>query len=499
MLFLSDRWLQCILLAFMVFYYGVILCNPVLHRSSASSLNLTFNSMIEHLAHGQFDVDPNVVVYEGFLRNGHVYAYWGITCAFLRLPLFLFNRLDLNVTEWSCLIAVCLAGMMKVKTVLFLRRYCGFTPASEWAYGLMLAYIVLGGAEVGYLKSSIYQEVIFWAVAFAAVFVYFAVKGVVSGQFTAVALSWMALAAGLAMLTRVSTGLGLYTAFGLLLLVLLAEELHTRRAIFTWRFLIPVTILVVFLVAVGTVNYYRWGNPTTFANYTLHITYHEHPDRMLRMQLFGLFNPVRILFGLSYYFMPLWAMQGADGRLLFENTQTRLMDGVELPPSSFFLTDLLPIAFIAFLAIALWAKRHTLSHSLRQSSIFARYADPLHASRLFSYAQALALAAGLAVPCLLMLMAMYMSYRYRMEFYPEIDFLAFLGLYATVSNPSLLARFNRSHHWMLAAAVVSIVSAFAMMVLYKLSEFGPAQLLLRYGLVRYYLWHAWPILHHVRR
>ncbi len=62
--------------------------------------------------------------------------------------------------------------MMKVRTVLFLRRYSRYPAASEVAFVLMLAYIVLGGAEVGYLRSSLYQEVIFWAIAFAAVFVY---------------------------------------------------------------------------------------------------------------------------------------------------------------------------------------------------------------------------------------------------------------------------------------------------------------------------------------
>jgi hypothetical protein len=236
---LSDRWLQCVLLAFMVLYYGVILRKVGVHWP----LNRTFNSMLQHLVHGQFDVDPNIIEDEGFLRNGHVYAYWGITCALVRLPLLLFRRLDLDVTAWSCLVAVCLAGMMKVRTVLFLRRYCGPTPASEGAFVLMLAYIVLGGAQVGYLRSSTYQEVIFWAIAFAGIFVYFAVKGLVSGQFTVVTLSWLALAAGLATLTRVSTGMGLCAAFGLLLLVLLMEELRARRAVLTRRFLVPAAIL----------------------------------------------------------------------------------------------------------------------------------------------------------------------------------------------------------------------------------------------------------------
>jgi len=494
-LYYDDRWLQCILLVFMVLCYGVILCNARLHHP-VWPMNRTFNSMIDHLVHGQFDVDPNTVGTEGYLRNGHVYAYWGITCALLRLPLLLFHRLDLDVTRWSCLIAVCLAGMMKIKTVLFLRRHCGSAPASEWAFGLMLAYIVLGGAEVGYLRSSIYQEVVFWAVAFAAGFVYFAVKGLVNGQFTAVTLSWMAFAAGLATLTRVSTGIGLCAAFGLLLLVLLVKELRARRAFFTRRFLIPVAILTVFLIAVGTVNYYRWGKPTTFADLTLCVMNRDYPDRIPREHLYGLFNLARIPLGLSYYFLPIWALQGGDGKLLFESTQTRLMDALELPPSSFFLTDLLPIAFIVFLGVALWTGRRSLARALRMEWELAQDEETQPPLRLFSLAQGIALAAGLAVPCVLMLTAVSMNYRYRMEFYPEIDFLAFLGLYATVSNPALLARFNRCKRWMLAATIVSIFSAFAALVLYNFSEFGPAQLILRNGLVHNYLQNVSPYLHH---
>jgi hypothetical protein len=494
-LYLNDRWLQFALLAFMVLFYGIILCDAGLH-TSAEPHNRTFNSMIDHLVHGQFDVDPNTIGMEGVPRNGRVYAGQGITCALVRLPLLLFHRLDLDVTRWSCLIAVCLACLMKVRIVLFLRRYCGATPASEWAFGLMLAYIVLGGAAVGYLKASIFQEVLFWSVAFATVFVYFAVKGLVTGQFTAAALAWMAVATGFGLMTKVSTGMGLYAAFGLLLLVLLAQELRAGRAVFSRRFLIPVAILAAFLIAVGTVNYYRWGNPTTFGGSDLYLINRDFPDRITRAHTYGLFNLVRVPLSLLYYFLPIWALQGSDGHLLFEGMQTQLMDVVELPPSSFFLTDLLPIAFIVFLAIALWAGRHSLARALRQSWGFAPGEETQPPFRLFSPVQGLALAAGLAVPCVLMLTFISMNYRYRMEFYPEMDLLAFLGLYTTVSNPALLVRFNRCRRWMLAAAVVSIVSSFAAMVLYKLSDWGISQPLLRDGVVHYYVHRAFYYLHY---
>jgi hypothetical protein len=482
-IYLNERWLQCILLVVMALYYGVILSKTGVHWP----LNRVFNSMADHLAHGQFDVDPNIADGDGFLRNGHVYAYWGITDALIRLPLLLFHRLDLDITCVSCLIAVCLVGLMKVRTVLLLRRYSGPTAASEGAFVLMLAYVVLGGAEVAYLKSSTYQEVIFWAIAFASVFVYFSVKGLVGGKFTVAMLSWMALTAGLATLTRVSTGIGLCTAFGLLLIVLLLEEHRARRPVITRRFFVPAMVLASLLIVVGTINYFRWGNPTTFADFRLNVFYHEQPDLMLRTDLYGNFNLARVPFGLSYYFLPIWVLRGADGQLLFENTQTQLMNSVELPPSSFFLTDLLSIVFIAFLATALWTSHGTSSRGVRDDATLVCNTNSLRSSEIFSKSQVLALATGLAMPCVLMLMAICMSYRFRMEFYPEIDLLAFLGLYTTVSNPALLDRFNRCRRWMVAAALISIVSASAAVVLYWLSDWGSSQQYLRNGLVHYYL------------
>jgi hypothetical protein len=321
------------------------------------------------------------------------------------------------------------------------------------------------------------------------------VKGLLIGQFTAATLTWMAMAAGLALLTRVSTGMGLYAALGLLLLALLAAEFCARRVVLTRRFLIPMAILAVFLIAVGAVNNFRWGKPTTFCDFTLSLMNQHYPDRLPRLRLFGTFNLARIPFGLSYYFLPIWALQGGDGRLLFEGAQTRLLDSAELPPGSLFLTDMLPIAYIAFLAMAMWKRRSHLFHGFQQAkeSLVTPRSDAPLPTRLFSFAQMLALAAGLAVPCLLMLTAMSMNYRYRMEFYPEIDFLAFLGLYTIVRDPALLARFRRCRRWMLAATILSLASAFLAMILYKVSDFGPSQPILdnHNGVLHYYLHDVW--------
>ena len=186
---------------------------------------------------------------------------------------------------------------------------------------------------------------------------------------------------------------------------------------------------------------------------------------MPRTHQYGYFNLARLPFGLLYYFLPLWVLPVSGGGLLFEATQTRLMDAIELPPSSFFLTDLLPILLIACLLLAL--RRRSTHH-------------------LFSLPQSLALAAGLAIPCLLMLTAISMNYRYRMEFYPLLDLFAFLGLYVSVAHPTYLLRIQQRWRWFQFATAISIVAAFLEMILYKLSVFGPAQQLLRHGIVHYY-------------
>jgi hypothetical protein len=434
--------------------------------------------MLDHLLRGQFYVDPQTIRDEGFVRNGHVYSYFGIWCALVRLPLRFLHLMQVDFTPWSCLLAVCVATMAKIRTVLFLRKQTASRPATERAYGLMLLYVVLGGSAVAYLRASIYQEVVFWAVAFGAVFVYFSIKGIVLRRYSVNTLSWMALAAGLALLTRVSTGLGLYLALGLLLLLLVGQDVRDhlkegesqgaalQRAILSRRTLIPVAILALLVIATGTVNYFRWGNPATFVNYKLHLMNGYYPDRPVRAKLYGFFNVRRVPFGLIYYFFPIWVFHNGSGHLLFENIQVRLFDAVELPPSSFFLTDLLPICFIGFLLYALKTRRY---------------------KALLPVSRWLALAAGLLVPCVLMLAAIYMSYRYRMEFYPLIDLLAFLGLYAVVSDEVLLASFSRCWRWMLTAAVVSVVTSFGMLVLYELSEFGPSRDQLQGGIVHYYV------------
>ncbi len=457
----DELWL---LLVFMAIWYGSMLwfsSGPAAHRSA---VDLTFNSMLDHLLHGRFDVDPRIVGAEGYLCNGRVYAYWGVWCALLRLPLWIFHRMDVDMTTWSCLAAVCVAATAKLRTVLLFERHAPQGPAAKWATDLMRVYILIGGSEIAYLRSNIYQEIVLWGAAFGAIFVYFAVKGLISRQFESSTLGWMALCAGLALLTRVSFGIGLILALSLLIVVLLHQSITAtpgrrpmiqrwKHAVLDCHIVLPLGILAVSIALAGAVNYFRFGHPATFVDFNIYIGNKYWPDRPLREAAYGLFNLRRIPFGLLYYFFPVWALQTSSGHFLFEQTQTRWFDMVELPASSFLLTDLLPFCFIALLASALWRRR---------------------ARSLPSLSQCAAIAIGLLAPCILMLTAIAMAYRYRMEFYPEIDFLAFLGLGLTLTDEKTQAQFVRCRLWMTAALVVSMVGSLVMWWNYIRAPFGPA-------------------------
>src|SRR6516225_2155146 len=74
--------------ALAVFYYG-LLCTAIAHvplfhpheYAFNHMLGYTFNDMLYHLLHGQFDVDPQIIGGEGFIHGGKTYSYFGIFLA----------------------------------------------------------------------------------------------------------------------------------------------------------------------------------------------------------------------------------------------------------------------------------------------------------------------------------------------------------------------------------------------------------------------------------
>ena len=484
---LKARWLPAACLAIVAAWYPLLMGLLGFAPFQPLDFGLAFNSMAEHLLAGRFDVDPDAIGAEGFDRDdGRTVAYFGIFCALLRVPLVLVPRFaKLDVTWWSCVVPLCLAAWFQARAVraVFLssviprpslviprplvviprlvRGTCPSTVPREvprtsrgmtaggdgrhWLAAGLLLVLLLGGPQIQFLRPSIYQEPINWGFAQAMAFVFLAVRGMGRTEgFDPRTLRGMALCAALALLTRVSFGIGLYAALGLLLLA------RSRPREWPW----PVAILLLGAILTGIVNEGRWGNPLVFADYTrFNLSQDAWPGRLGRLAAYGAFHPARVWLGLSYYFLPVWVWLRADGHVLFAEIQAPLMDAMELPPGSFLLTDFL---LLGLAAAGVWAIR-----------------DRGRAALLL----------GLCVPAGLMLCAISMAHRYRMEFYPAFILAALLGLGAVSGKLSAPLR-----ALVVAGAMTGVLASHGMAVLYARSPWGPGEFYLeRNGLIATYL------------
>ncbi len=457
---LADRGILIPLGLAAILYLILITDIGFLLPPSVAERDFILNSMLDHLLRGRMDVDPAIVGQEGFTREGRVYAYWGVLPALLRLPFaWLPGWQQINFTPWYCAAAVTLGLWAKLWTVRLIAA--DYPTLPRWLIRTVIVALILSGAQIAFLRASIYQEVCFWAATFGALFVAGAVHGVLRG-FTRTTLTVMALACAGALLTRVSVAVGLFAAFGMLALLHLSRSRSDLPGYM--RSHVPAAaILLVAIIATALINHARWGDPLTFADYSLYNFNITYPDRLDRTVRYGLFNIERVPFGLVYYFLPFWAVTGADGQLLLSGMRDRLIDAVELPPSSFFLTDPL-LLILAVSGVAALAAQRARQWPFRAEATLALL--------------------GLAAAPLLMLTAISMNFRYRMDFYALIEFAAFLGLIALAGVQWIHTALAR--RWLIGATVTGILGSLVTMLLYKLGDFGPAQLLLRNGLIEYY-------------
>jgi hypothetical protein len=425
---------------------------------------MVFNSMLEHLLHGEFDVDPSAIAFEGSLRDGKTYTYFGIVPALLRLPLLPTGALSwLDVTGPFCALAATVALCFKLASAVLINHQLPRSRLQAIVFSVIVLSLILGGAQIQFLRGTLYQETLEWAGAISAAFIYCALRGLIAKRaFSTRLIAAMASLAGLCLLTRVSTALGLYFATGLLIVVLAwpsAGSLRDRLPRFlsglaSKRAVVGLGVLLGFVALSGIVNYHRWGNPLEFY-YDPHtyIGYITVPIRLRRLETYGVFNIGRLWYGILYYFFPIWTITRPDGQLLFSEFETRMLDAVETPPSSFLLSDPLLLVLAG-------------AYLLRMPKL-AR-------EGLLDRGAAIALMIGLLVPVFLILTFMYMAFRYRMEFFPFLEFSAFLGFYAICVNSAEFSALTRRRLYLIliVSAGLGIVYSHFVLLLHKISPPG---------------------------
>ena len=436
---------------------------------------VVFNSMLSHLLQGDFAVDPDAIRLEAFVKDGKTYAYFGITPALLRLPLLPFRDFaTIDITPLSIVLATCVAAYFKCASLLLVRRLGNESPAQTALYGVLVLSILIGGPQVQFLKAMIYQEVICWAMALTSAFMYCALRGLLLPQrFSTPLLVTLACLAGVALLTRVTAGIGLYAALGLLLVSLGTRacwpavsnpgavsgyDKDNRPSILRWlmsrQVMLPVLILMVFAALCGAVNYARWGNPFLFVDMHYNPVMMES-GRIAVLDQYGEFNVRRLPYNVLYYFFPInFFLHGPFGGLPFNGFPRAYYDGVEPPLSTFLVTDPATLLLAGSFFIALVQNRVPAGLDRRQVT---------------------ALFVGFALPVFLLLTYFFLAFRFRGEFYLPLEFAAILGFYALsrsldgVSRSSAKWGFDKTLRY---SVIIGIAASHVVLAAYKATEWA---------------------------
>jgi len=433
-------------------YYLFVLAAGADSVFSPIPAGLNFNSMLEHMLRGEFDVDPDAIGFEGFPRDGRIYSYFGPFAAVVRLPLVPLGLLpSLDITRISCALALTVVVWAKLRTLLLLFLSAP-APKEMRATALCVALgVCFGGLQVQLLQTMIFNEPTSWAYAFSSLYIWMLLRGLLrQGYIGRSDYAWLAVMAGLALSARVTAGVALYSATGALMLAEVWNVFRQRERVpfgrLTGRWLTALVILGGAAMVIAYVNYQRWGNPFIFLPARLQLLNAFDPRRITVEDIYGNLNPIRVPLNFQYYFFPIWLFK-SDGQFLLQEYFLRLYIGAELRPVAIPISDPALVFLCGF-----WAAQ------ARSRTAWVDLPRP----------PVLAALAGLMSSAILVLLASAVASRYRSELYPVMDLAAWAGLYMILQNQGPR---NRASTWVSALSIAGILTAHLFSTFYMGAHF----------------------------
>jgi hypothetical protein len=465
---LSHRLGFSVLLSIVAVYYLFLLSNGTFQIFAPEQLDKAFDSMAIHLLHGEFTVDREAIGYEAFTRNGETYAYFGIFPAALRLlaiPFIDVARAEL--ARLSCLTAVVIFVALQLRMLLIVHHSVPVESRGPEFLVIMVAATVLSGPQLYILGSAwIYHEPILWSAAIAAGFNLIIVRT----TFGAKALRrrdlvLLASLAGLALNTRAPIGVALYLGTSLLVAWIawcrnaLSDQLPmVGKVQLSLTVLPPIAVLGLAAMVAGLINFERWGDALTFADfhdYDMKANVYTNLNEVLHN--YGEFNVGRIWIGALYYAtgIPYFLK---DVPPFAEFLHARIMGGariiaIEGPPITPVLTN--PIT-IVLAGIGLY-------RVFWKPDIGTRDVTILHLVLI-----------GHASAVFLILAAMTYTMRYRFDFAPFMTLAALVGYRSVLIVITGAREFwtKRMRIGMLSLCFLGIISSHYLLLIHKVWSHG---------------------------
>ncbi|MBV9377869.1 MAG: hypothetical protein JO320_22955, partial [Alphaproteobacteria bacterium] len=353
----SSDWYFFVLTAAAAVYYLFLLSNGTFQLFGPEMLDRTYNSMLLHLLHGTFDVDPEAIGFEAFTRHGKTYAYFGVFPALLRLLAMPFIEISrAQLARLSCWTALVTFVALQLRALLAVHRGLPVISRRWETLVLMTAATLLSGPQIYILgSSSIYHESILWAAAIAAGFNLvvvrpsFGVRGLGGRD-----MILLALLAGLALNTRPSIGIAL--CLGTILLIARtawcrygSDRSEPEDAAWSPLLLnsvwLPLAVLGLLAAAAIAVNFARWGNPFTFADMRYYGEVQQRASRAAVYLNYGEFNLGRVWIGALYYATGLpWLLKSVPP---FADFLSARVVAIEAPPVMPVLTNPITVLLAA--------------------------------------------------------------------------------------------------------------------------------------------------------
>jgi hypothetical protein len=460
-----SRWSSFpVLLAIVTVYYLFLLSNGTFQLFAPELLDKAFNNMLVHLLRGEFTVDREAIDFEAFTRDGKTYAYFGIFPAVVRLFANPFTDLArAHLARLSCLIAVVLFVALQLRMLLIVHQSVPAASRRPEFLAVMVTATALSGPQLYLLSSAaIYLEPILWSAAIAAAFNLIIVRTTFGAKsLHRRDLVLLAILAGLAINTRAPVGVALY--LGTILLVSRTvwlryapdrgvQQFSDKATRLSSTILPPIAILGVAAVVVGFINFERWGNALSFADfhyYDRRLTSYPHLIEVLRK--YGDFNIGRIWIGALYYATGIPYLLKAVPP--FADFLRARFFNIEFPPNSPVLTNPLTVILAGIGLYRVWWKPGISS---------------LHVAILRL------VLLGHAAAVLLIFGAMWLSLRYRFDFAPFMTLAALVG-YGSVSITATEPPESRWKRVFIAAisfCFLGILSSHYMLLIHKVQNFS---------------------------
>ena len=417
-----SRWFSfAVVLAIIAVYYLFLLSNGTFQIFVPEMLDKVFDNMLVHSLHGDFTVDRAAIGAEAFTYDGKTYAYFGIFPALLRLFAMPFTNVgQAHLARLSCLMAVVIFVAVQLRMLLIVHHSLPAASRSPEFLAVVAAATVLSGPQLYILALAwVFLEELLWSAVMAAAFNLIIVRATFGGKnLCGRDFALLAGLAGLAVNTRPSIGVALYLGTTLLVawtLWLRRADRGTRQSAgeATWlstTILPPIAILGLSAVVAGIVNFERWGNPFTFADfhyYDMRMT--TYPNLLEILRNYGEFNIGRIWIGALYYATDIpYLLHTLSPFAEFLRARFQL---IEAPPMTPVLTNPLTIILAGIGLYRVWWR-------------------PEPSTRGVAILRLVLLGHSSAV--LLILAAMGYTMRYRFDFAPFMTLAALVG-YASIS------------------------------------------------------------------